>query len=151
VQQTTALLLCSAAVRDNTGCIKTEASLSEGEPELHAHQRVVEDHRNRRVRVSGKVENCEGSKKVDWISAVSKFFSTGHPVWLVSNYEGIFAGSCKCGVGTKQFSHHINKNVRACSCTPSGHICLHTASKTTSHVIYCHPLPLFKSALHFFK
>jgi hypothetical protein len=49
-----------AAVRDHTGGIKAETSLTEGEPELRAHQRVVQAHSGRCVGVRGKFENSEG-------------------------------------------------------------------------------------------
>jgi hypothetical protein len=60
VQRKGALVFCCAAVRDNTGGIKAETSLMEGEPELHAHQRVVEAHCGHCVRVGGKIQNREG-------------------------------------------------------------------------------------------
>jgi hypothetical protein len=60
VQRKRALVLCSAAVRDSTGGIKAETSLTEGKPELHAHQRVVEADSGRCVGVSGKIQNREG-------------------------------------------------------------------------------------------
>jgi hypothetical protein len=45
-----------AAVRDHTGVMKAETSLSEGGAQLHAHQRVVQAHSGRCVGVEGKVE-----------------------------------------------------------------------------------------------
>jgi hypothetical protein len=60
VQRKRAFVLCSATVRDNTGGIKAETSLTEGEPELHAHERVVEAHSGRCVGVGRKIQNREG-------------------------------------------------------------------------------------------
>jgi hypothetical protein len=60
VERMCALVLNRAAVRDHTGGIKAETSLTEGAPELHAHQRVVQAHIGRCVGVEGKVENSEG-------------------------------------------------------------------------------------------
>jgi hypothetical protein len=40
--------------------MKAETSLSEEEPELHAHQRVVEAHCGRWFGVCGKIQNREG-------------------------------------------------------------------------------------------
>jgi hypothetical protein len=60
MQRTRALVLCSAAVRDNTGGIKADNSLSEEEPELHAHERVVDAHGGRCVGVGGNIQNKEG-------------------------------------------------------------------------------------------
>jgi hypothetical protein len=40
--------------------MKAENSLTVGEPELHAHQKVVGAHSGRCVRVGGKIQNREG-------------------------------------------------------------------------------------------
>jgi hypothetical protein len=49
VQRKCELVLNSAAVRDHTSGIKAEPALMEGEPEQHAHQRVVQAHSGRYV------------------------------------------------------------------------------------------------------
>jgi hypothetical protein len=50
----------SNAVRDHTGRIKAVSSPTEGQLELHVHERVVEAHGGRRVGVSGNIQNGEG-------------------------------------------------------------------------------------------
>jgi hypothetical protein len=60
VKRKCAPVLNSAAIRDHTGGIKAETSLTKGDPVLHAHQRVVQAHSGRCVGVGGKVDNSEG-------------------------------------------------------------------------------------------
>jgi hypothetical protein len=60
MQRKCAAVLNSAAGRDHTGGIEAEASITEGEPELHAHQSVVQAHSGSCVGVGRKVDNSEG-------------------------------------------------------------------------------------------
>jgi hypothetical protein len=60
VQRKCAPVLNSPAARNHTGGIKADTYLTEGEPELHAPQRVVHANSCRCVRVRGKVESSGG-------------------------------------------------------------------------------------------
>jgi hypothetical protein len=60
VQRKRALVLNTVAVRDYAGGMEADTAFTEGEPELHAHKRVVEAHRGRCVGVCGKIEIDKG-------------------------------------------------------------------------------------------
>jgi hypothetical protein len=68
-------------VRDHTGGMKDETSLSEGGPQLHAHQRVVQVHSGRCVGVEGRVEiwTSETSLSDCWYALITACSATWFP------------------------------------------------------------------------
>jgi hypothetical protein len=60
VQRTRSLVIIDVVVRDRTGGIQAEITFTEGKPELHDHEGVVEAHGGCCVRVGGDIQNGEG-------------------------------------------------------------------------------------------